>query len=93
MELVDFDFKSYIAKLSAEQLGNFATESGTTVNYIKLHLIYKKKLPRPEMIDALVKASQGDFSKYQFIAWLYDLKNHHYPANAFNSVLQGNNNV
>ena len=51
----------------------FSQDSGTTPNYIKRHLIYKKKIPRPEMIDALVFASSGDFSKHEFVSWLYDL--------------------
>jgi hypothetical protein len=71
---VDFNFARYIREMSEERLNNFALDSGTTPNYIKVHLIYKKKIPRPEMIDALVSASKGDFSKHQFISWLYDLK-------------------
>ena len=71
---VDFDFAQYIRQMSEQSLINFALASGTTPNYIKAHLIYKKKIPRPEMIDALVKASHGDFSKHQFVSWLYDLK-------------------
>lgn len=59
--------------MSDERLAEFANGSGTTPNYIKRHLIYKKKIPRPEMIDALVFASNGDFSKHDFVSWLYDL--------------------
>lgn len=70
---IDFNFSEYISKMSDERLFEFATESGTTPNYIERHLIYKKKIPRPEMIDALVYASQGDFSKHDFVFWLYDL--------------------
>lgn len=74
MKLGDFDFASYIREMTDERLNTFAADSGTTTNYIKFHLIYKKKIPRPEMIDALVFAAKGDFSKHQFISWLYDLK-------------------
>lgn len=70
----DFDFRNYVSSLSPDVLERFAVESGTTSNYIKNHLIYKTKIPRPEMIDALVHAGHGEFSKSQFIAWLYDLK-------------------
>lgn len=70
---VDFSFNEYVLQMSEERLADFASKSGTTPNYIKRHLIYKKKIPRPEMIDALVIASNGDFSKHAFITWLYDL--------------------
>lgn len=69
----DFNFNAYILKMSESDLEKFAFGSGTTTNYIKRHLIYKVKIPRPEMIDALVRASKGDFTKHQFISWLYDL--------------------
>ena len=74
MRKVDFDFTQYIRSMSEQQLQNFAIASGTTTNYIKLHLIYKKKIPRPEMIDSLVIAAEGGFSKHQFVSWLYDLE-------------------
>ena len=51
---VDFNFNEYILQMSDERLVKFSQDSGTTPNYIKRHLIYKKKIPRPEMIDALV---------------------------------------
>lgn len=70
----DFNFNEYVLKMSESDLETFAFESGTTANYLKRHLIYKTKIPRPEMIEALVRASEGDFSKYQFVSWLYDLK-------------------
>lgn len=71
--IVDFNFNEYVLQMSDERLAEFASSSGTTPNYIKRHLIYKKKIPRPEMIDALVFASNNDFSKHDFISWLYDL--------------------
>lgn len=70
---VDFNFNEYVLQMSDERLAEFASGSGTTPNYIKRHLIYKKKIPRPEMIDALVFASNDDFSKHDFVSWLYDL--------------------
>lgn len=69
----DFNFHDYVSNLSPENLEKFAIESGTTVKYIKIHLIYKTKIPRPELIDALVLAAHGSFSKSQFISWLYSL--------------------
>lgn len=74
MQKSDFDFHQFISNLSQEQLEKFAVDSGSTVNYIKFHLIYKKKIPRPETIDSVVLAARGAFTKAQFVNWLYDLK-------------------
>ncbi len=70
----NFNFREYVNSLNPDALETFANSSGTTVNYIKNHLIYKNKIPRPEMIDSLVLAANGAFTKYQFVSWLYDLK-------------------
>lgn len=70
----DFDFHKFIINLTAEELENFASNSGTTVQYLKNHLIYKAKIPRIDTIESLVMASKGKFTKAQFVYWLYDLK-------------------
>lgn len=77
---IDFCFKEYIANMSDETLESYAQQAGTTSKYIKRSLIYKTKVPRPEMIEALASASNGDFSKEQFVAWLYDLNLVETPA-------------
>ena len=74
MNSFDFDFHEYISQLSEDELLQFAIDSGTTVKYLKGHLIYKKKIPRPDAIESMVQESKGDFSKSQFIHWLYNLE-------------------
>lgn len=73
MVVVDFDFKSYIHELTDEQLIKFANLAGTTPTYIKRHLVYRSKLPSPSLIDGLVLASNGDFTKSKLIQWLYQI--------------------
>lgn len=74
MRKVDFDFAQYIRSMSEQQLQTLLLRLELLPNYIKLHLIYKEKIPRPEMIDSLVIAAEGGFSKHQFVSWLYDLE-------------------
>lgn len=69
----DFCFKNYIQSLTEDQLNILASKAGTTAQYIKSHLIYRRKFPGPVLIDGLVIASNGDFTKAQFIHWLYQL--------------------
>ena len=73
MSVSRFDFHDYVSKKSDEDLKKFAQISGTTIRYIKEHLISKKKVPRLSMIESLVRAANGEFTKTQFIHWLYDL--------------------
>ncbi len=73
MSIDDFDFKKFIKSLSDEQLSTFATTAGTTPLYLKRHLMYRCKYPSPGLIDALVIAGQGKFSKGQFVNWLYQI--------------------
>lgn len=70
---VDFCFKNYIQALTEEQLNKLAETAGTTAQYIKSHLIYRRKFPGPALIDGLVIAANGDFTKAQFIHWLYQI--------------------
>lgn len=70
---IDFNFKSFISNLSQEALEQFAKDCGTTVEYICRHLIYKNKIPRVETIEAIVIAGKGQFTKSEYIDWLYDL--------------------
>lgn len=70
----DFDFHKFVIEMAPEALEKFAFDSGTTVQYIKRHLIYKRKTPRIDAIESMVIAGNGAFTKVQFVHWLYDLK-------------------
>jgi len=69
----DFSFHKFVLEQKPEELEAFAMRAGTTVSYLKRHLIHRTRLPRIEMIETLVRASNGEFTKIQFIAWLYGL--------------------
>lgn len=74
MSYNQFNFAEFIRLMSDDELKKYANASGTTVSYLKNHLIYKKKIPRPEMIESLVSAARQQFTKQQFVHWLYDIK-------------------
>jgi hypothetical protein len=50
------DFKSFFQSLNENQRTEFASVAGTTVGYIKTHLVYGRKVPQRETFDGLIKA-------------------------------------
>jgi len=69
-----FDFAAYLDRLSEEELENYATRSGTSVGYLGVHLKYRRKMPRKDLIVALAMESNGEFSSQDLLLWFYDLQ-------------------
>ncbi|WP_122897797.1 hypothetical protein [Acinetobacter sp. B51(2017)] len=61
------NFKDYVLTLNHMELEQYAKESGTTVGYIKSHLLYAYKEPRKKLRTALVTASQGKVSEREIL--------------------------
>ncbi|ARG16946.1 hypothetical protein R4466_04910 [Acinetobacter baumannii] len=89
MSKSDFSFHKYISNQSPEELEAYAERAGTTVLYLKRHLIHRTRLPRVEMIQTLVTASNGAFTKVQFIAWLYELDASYLDEQNENMIVSG----
>jgi len=69
-----FSFHKFISDMSPAELERYALKAGTTARYLTVHLIYRSRIPRPEMMEALVHASEGAFTKVQLVHWLYHLE-------------------
>lgn len=89
MSKLDFSFHKFISDQSPDELEAYAERAGTTVLYLKRHLIHKTRLPRIEMIETLVNASNGAFNKIQFIAWLYELDASYLAPSPENMTISG----
>ncbi len=63
--------KKYFTSLNDKEQGAYAKKAGTTVGYIKTHLIYGRKLPRPGLMEGLAKASNGKISQRQLLNFFY----------------------
>ncbi|MCO9048774.1 hypothetical protein [Acinetobacter sp. UC24323] len=85
----DFSFHKFISDQNPEELEAYAERAGTTVLYLKRHLIHKTRVPRIEMIETLVNASNGAFNKIQFIAWLYELDASYLAPSPENMTISG----
>lgn len=64
-------FKSYWAKLTETERQRYAKRAGTTVAYIGIHLIHRRKFPRQKLMKQLAKASSGELSFQDMVAHFY----------------------
>lgn len=57
------NFRDFILKQTPADLEKYAKDAGTTVGYIKSHLLYGYKEPRKNLRKALAEASKGEVSE------------------------------
>ena len=60
-------FRDFVLQQSQKQLEQYAKEAGTTVGYIKTHLLYGYKEPRKNLRKALSTASNGKVSEAEIL--------------------------
>lgn len=65
------DFKTYFSSLSKEEREAFARRAGTSVAYIQIHLMPRNRIPRPELMQKLCKASRGKISRQALLDFFY----------------------
>ncbi|MCU4540245.1 hypothetical protein KTJ16_03520 [Acinetobacter bereziniae] len=61
------NFRDFILKQSPADLEKYAKDAGTTVGYIKTHLLYCYKEPRKNLRKALSVASNGNVSDTEIL--------------------------
>lgn len=61
------NFRDFVLQQSQKQLEQYAKEAGTTVGYIKTHLLYGYKEPRKNLRKALSIASKGKVSEAEIL--------------------------
>ncbi|MCH7337110.1 hypothetical protein [Acinetobacter sp. NIPH 2699] len=60
-------FRDFVLQQSPKQLEQYAKDAGTTVGYIKTHLLYGYKEPRKNLRKALSIASKGSVSEAEIL--------------------------
>ncbi|MGF6837020.1 hypothetical protein QF001_000887 [Paraburkholderia youngii] len=68
------DFRSFYRSLDADAKRRFADAAGTTPKYIEVHLVYARRIPRPDKMEQLFAACQAfgaPFDLGQLIAFFY----------------------
>lgn len=69
-----FDFKKFWQALSTDERKRLAEDAGTTTNYIKVHLIYSRRMPNKDLMNSLYEACRvhdPELSKESFIGFFY----------------------
>lgn len=69
-----FDFKEFWQALSSEEKKQLAAEAGTTVYYIRTHLVYKTRVPGRKRMTSLYNACSAldpKINKDQFVSFFY----------------------
>ena len=56
------DFDTYYRQLDRDARRKFAERAGTSPEYIEIHLLPRKKMPRKNKMESLAKASRGALS-------------------------------
>lgn len=68
-------FRTFFFSLSADDRQQYAQKAGTTVSYIEKHFLspnpVKRKMPRPELLDRLVNASEGELTHKELADYFY----------------------
>ena len=64
-------FSDYFKSLNSSAQEIYASRAGTTANYIRVHLLAKRRIPRPALLDGLAQASQGKVSRDEILAHFY----------------------
>ncbi|MEN8416067.1 hypothetical protein [Acinetobacter radioresistens] len=61
------NFRDFILKQSPEDLEKYAKNAGTTVGYLKSHLLYGYKEPRKHLRKSLAVASNGQVTEMEIL--------------------------
>lgn len=72
--MAPFDFKEFWQGLSLDEKKQLAKEAGTTVNYIRTHLVYARRVPSRNYMTELHKAVtriNPEISKEQLLSFFY----------------------
>lgn len=72
---MSISFDLYVDGLSKSgDLADYAMRSGTSVNYILVHLKHRRKIPRKDLIVKLAEESAGAFNATELTLWLYQFE-------------------
>ena len=64
-------FPEFFKRLDESQRTEYAERAGTSVEYIRAHLIYARRVPRRDLLEALVMASDGQVSRKEILEHFY----------------------
>lgn len=69
-----FDFKAFWQGLTLEEKKELAREAGTTVGYIRTHLVYRRRVPSRKLMIEMYKAcvhKDPSITKENLVTYFY----------------------
>jgi hypothetical protein len=63
------DFKTWYRSMTAEEKQEFARRAGLSQQYIQVHLVYRRRIPRPDTMRKLAEASLGRLSYEDIVSF------------------------
>lgn len=66
------NFKDFFLSLSERDQVEYAERAKTTANYIRTHLITRYKIPRKDLMQRLVDASNGSLKINDLTSFFYE---------------------
>ena len=60
-------FAEFLKGLDESARADYARRAGTTPGYIRVHLLSGRKVPRRDLLEALVVASDGQVSRTEML--------------------------
>jgi len=65
------DFSDYFNSLDQKGRDRYARRAGTSSEYIRIHLVKRNRMPRPQLLQKLATASRGKVSYEEVVAHFY----------------------
>lgn len=72
------NYSKFFFSMTQAQQDRYALRAGTTGNYLRTHVfvpLKRRKIPRRDKIESLVKAAKGAVSMDDVLSFLYKSKN------------------
>lgn len=66
------DFRSWYRSLTGEERAEYARRAGISRQYIEVHLLYRRKVPKRETMLRLASASLGRVAYEDLLSWFYE---------------------
>lgn len=65
------DFKTWYRSMTPEEKREFARRAGLSQQYIEVHLVYRRRVPRQDTMRRLAEASLGRLSYEDVVGFFF----------------------
>lgn len=66
------DFRTWYRSLTPQERVEYAKRANISQQYIEVHLMYRRKIPKRETMSRLAEASLGRIEYADLLQWFYE---------------------